>query len=196
MITKRFTLSLSLLTVLGGLATVQADCQLYTDHDYTGMSINMPSGQQINALGKNWNDQISSVHLSNGSSLIAYLHVDFAGDQREFSANTRYVGDLWNDQISSLKCTNPDAADRCKLGYVWREASPSDHVCVLPKTRSDTTQENALAPERRNPSGGAYGADTCRQGYVWREAFAGDHVCVTPASRARAAQDNAANAKG
>lgn len=45
MTTKRFTLPFSLLTALGGLTTVQVDCQLYTDNDYTGISINISSGQ-------------------------------------------------------------------------------------------------------------------------------------------------------
>ena len=82
--------------------------------------------------------------------------------------------------------------DRCLQGYVWREAQPSDHVCVTPPVRQETKNENGLAASRRNPNGGPYGPDTCKQGFVWREAYAGDHVCVPVASRTRAAQDNAA----
>jgi hypothetical protein len=81
--------------------------------------------------------------------------------------------------------------DRCLQGFVWREASPSDHVCVTPAVRSETRDENTLAASRR-AGGGAFGPDTCRQGFVWREAFSNDHVCVPPASRSRAAADNAA----
>lgn len=80
--------------------------------------------------------------------------------------------------------------DRCIQGFVWREARPSDHVCVTGQIRSETAQENALAASRRNPAGGPFGADTCKQGFVWREAFAGDHVCVPGASRTRAQADN------
>jgi hypothetical protein len=82
-------------------------------------------------------------------------------------------------------------SDTCNQGYVWREASPADHVCVAPAVRSQTTQENSSAGQRRDPNG-PYGPDTCVQGYVWREAFSGDHVCVTPASRDQATKDNAA----
>jgi hypothetical protein len=84
--------------------------------------------------------------------------------------------------------------DRCLQGFVWREASPSDHVCVTPAVRSETRDENAQAASRREPGGGPFGPDTCRQGFVWREAFPNDHVCVPPASRSRAAADNAAAA--
>jgi len=84
----------------------------------------------------------------------------------------------------------PAAADACAQGYVWREATPADHVCVSPETRSQTAEENRAASTRRNPGGGPYGPDTCLQGFVWRDAFDGDHVCVTPESRARAAKDN------
>ncbi len=85
-----------------------------------------------------------------------------------------------------------EIAGRCLMGYVWREANPSDRVCVTGAVREETRQENALAASRRNPAGGAYGPNTCLQGFVWREAFAGDQVCVPVPSRTRAANDNAA----
>jgi len=81
-------------------------------------------------------------------------------------------------------------SDRCRSGWVWREARSSDHVCVTTETRQQTATENASAAERRNPNGGPQGRDTCLEGYVWREAFGGDHVCVTVESRNQAAEDN------
>jgi hypothetical protein len=84
----------------------------------------------------------------------------------------------------------PPQTDICRQGYVWREASPADHVCVPPETRTGTAEENQLADTRRSPTGGPYGPDTCVQGYVWRDAFAGDHVCVGVESRDRASTDN------
>jgi hypothetical protein len=83
----------------------------------------------------------------------------------------------------------PFGPDTCKQGYVWREAIPSDHVCVPPATRSQTAFDNSQAASRRNPTG-PFGSDTCIQGYVWREAFPNDHVCVPPATRSQAAFDN------
>lgn len=79
----------------------------------------------------------------------------------------------------------------CLPGFVWREASPTDHVCVTGATRDQTRNDNNLANQRRSPTGGAYGPDTCLPGFVWREAFAGDHVCVLGATRTQAAADNA-----
>ncbi len=78
----------------------------------------------------------------------------------------------------------------CAQGYVWREASSIDRVCVVPATRTQTAQDNAAAIRRAG--GGSYGPDTCKQGFVWREAYPDDHVCVTPAIRSQAANDNAA----
>ena len=86
--------------------------------------------------------------------------------------------------------------DTCLLPYVWREASPADHVCVTVETRSQAAYDNSQAAARRDPNGGAYGPDTCLFGYVWREAFSGDHVCVTGETRSQAAYDNSqANAR-
>ncbi len=80
--------------------------------------------------------------------------------------------------------------DTCLLPYVWREASPADHVCVTGETRSQAAYDNSQADARRNPYGGPYGPDTCLFGYVWREAFPGDHVCVSSETRSQAAYDN------
>jgi hypothetical protein len=74
----------------------------------------------------------------------------------------------------------------CAQGYVWREASSTDRVCVTPATRTETAADNALAGARHEPN-----STTCIQGYVWREAYLGDVVCVTPATRAQAKTDNA-----
>ena len=85
----------------------------------------------------------------------------------------------------------PYGPDTCAQGYVWREAIPSDHVCVTPDVRSRTQQENSAAPGLRDPNG-AYGSNSCKQGYVWRNAFNGDAVCVTPNIRDEVAAENAA----
>lgn len=85
----------------------------------------------------------------------------------------------------------PYGPDTCIAGFVWREAIPSDHVCVTPDVRDRTQQENGSAAERRDPTG-AYGSNSCKQGFVWREAFDGDAVCVTPDIRSATKADNAA----
>jgi hypothetical protein len=96
------------------------------------------------------------------------------------------------EAVPPKKCGDdlPYGVNQCVQGYVWREASANDVVCVPGQTRAETRQENALAAERRSPTGGPYGPDTCKQGFVWREAFPNDHVCVPPSSRSRAAEDN------
>ncbi|MFJ8787933.1 hypothetical protein [Streptomyces sp. NPDC102462] len=101
--------------------------------------------------------------------------------------------------VTGLLATGPQASAAdlpygpysCVNGYVWREAVPSDLVCVTPQIRSQTATENSLAASRREPDGGTYGPDTCKQGYVWRETSPADHVCVPPAARDQARADNA-----
>ncbi|WP_338254139.1 hypothetical protein [Dictyobacter halimunensis] len=107
------------------------------------------------------------------------------------SVGSVHAQDLQGHNVSSITISNPGpyGPDTCKQGYVWREAIPSDHVCVTPDQRTRVAQDNAAAVSRRNPTG-PYGSDTCVQGYVWREAFTNDHVCVTPDERSRAAYDN------
>lgn len=82
-------------------------------------------------------------------------------------------------------------ATRCLMGFVWREATPQDRVCVAGSTRARTRSENRTAASRRNPAGGPFGPDTCLQGYVWRGATVDDRVCVLGSSRDAARADNA-----
>lgn len=77
----------------------------------------------------------------------------------------------------------------CVNGFVWREATDRDLVCVPPPARDRVGAENRAAGQRR-AGGGAYGPDTCKPGFVWRETDPGDHVCVPPASRDLARQEN------
>ena len=90
---------------------------------------------------------------------------------------------------NSNKKKLPYGPDTCKSGFVWRDAIPGDHVCVVPARRSAAANENAIAGSRVDPTG-PYGPNTCKPGFVWREAYSGDVVCVTPARRTEVKQEN------
>jgi hypothetical protein len=92
---------------------------------------------------------------------------------------------------ASMRASCEFGIDTCKQGFVWRDAFPGDHVCVLPATRDQAAIDNGLAASRRSPNGGPFGPDTCKMGFVWREASPTDHVCVPGATRSQAAADNA-----
>ena len=77
------------------------------------------------------------------------------------------------------------AAALCKNGFVWRDATNGDAVCVTPADRAEAKAQNANAANNINPHG-PNGPKGCRTGYVWREAFGGDVVCVTPFERQKA----------
>ena len=78
----------------------------------------------------------------------------------------------------------------CLDGYVWRQATPRDHVCVTPEVRAQTAQDNRLAPSRASATSTTFGPDLCAPGHVWRDAVPGDHVCVTPATWQQVHDDN------
>src|SRR3954449_13261230 len=73
--------------------------------------------------------------------------------------------------------------DTCTPTNVWREATPTDHVCVDPTTRFFVQQDNEQPTRFRSPNGGEFGPDTCQQRYVWREATPTDPLCVAPTVR-------------
>ena len=92
--------------------------------------------------------------------------------------------------LGALASSAAVADDTCRQGYVWREATPQDHVCVTPGTRAQTRDDNAHAADRISRTDHRYGPDTCVQGYVWREATPDDYVCVTSGTRSQARDDN------
>jgi hypothetical protein len=84
---------------------------------------------------------------------------------------------------ASYTTVGDSGPETCGKGYVWRDAGPNDHVCVVPPERDKARAQNGSAAAHRQAGGGAYGPNTCAQGFVWREAFAGDQVCVIPDDR-------------
>ena len=104
-------------------------------------------------------------------------------------------GDPGSGSGTTPPCSGPSCtgvSGTCKDGFVYREAGPSDNVCVPPAVHTQAQADNAAAGSRL--ATGTYGADTCAQGYVWREAFTSDHVCVLPAVHTQAQSDNSAAA--
>jgi hypothetical protein len=72
----------------------------------------------------------------------------------------------------------------CRDGFVWREATTDDHVCVTPEERSAARDQNDAQTGRLKDDG------TCVDGFVWREATPDDHACVTPDERDAARAQN------
>ncbi|HSX63007.1 MAG TPA: hypothetical protein VLF18_22705 [Tahibacter sp.] len=186
----------------GGPAVAPESCDYYEHAEFGGDRRNIRLGVNRKYVGDAWNDRISAIACADRCELTAFEHRDFAGASRRFAGGgaAQYVGSAWNDRISSLfvACDRESTQsndcnwgpDTCAQGYVWREASPQDHVCVTPDVRDRTRAENGAAASRVAGHGHS-GPNTCHPGFVWREAFAGDLVCVPPDSRERARVDNA-----
>jgi len=78
------------------------------------------------------------------------------------------------------------SAFTCKPPFVWREARPTDLVCVTVNSRTTVADENRNAAQGVEPGA----APNCRSGLVWREAFSGDIVCVSPQRREQVREEN------
>ncbi|PID46929.1 MAG: hypothetical protein CSB47_01740 [Proteobacteria bacterium] len=108
---------LTILLSLLGISVAQADCRVYEHINYGGAAFSMAPGRNISHIGSWWNDRISSIKVNKSCKLIAYQHINYAGDKRVFTANTSFVGNLWNDQISSLRCQCPEPPRPACLMY-------------------------------------------------------------------------------
>src|SRR5512132_3843764 len=77
----------------------------------------------------------------------------FPGDHVCVTPATRAQADYDNRHASERIDENaPGGAiyggNTCLPGYVWREARPSDLVCVTPETRAQTKYDNSQAKNR------------------------------------------------
>ena len=127
-------------------------CRFYEHRDYGGYHFDINSNHDYSWMGGAWNDQISSFACSARCTATIFEDRDFGGASVTWGGYIEYVGSFWNDRTSSIKiaCSAAQAPepsgpftgrvhptrmhyDRCKSGFVWREARPSDHVCVPPK---------------------------------------------------------------
>jgi len=82
----------------------------------------------------------------------------------------------------------PAPAYQCVPGFVWREATKWDRVCVLPAARDRVAAENRIAPSLREGRGN----NQCNLPYFARSAVAGDTACVALQARALAVSENEA----
>ena len=147
---------------------------LADDEDYevaVGTKKGLPAGLTLNRL----TGALSGTARTDGNQIFQTLMV---------------VSDASGADVASVWVNLAIGPNTCKEGYVWRQASQSDFVCVTGETRAQAQDDNSQADARRNPDGGPYGPDTCFEGFVWRNAFPGDHVCVTGETREQAAEDN------
>ena len=104
----------------------------------------------------------------------------------------------WAPTYSAFTQTYPLHAgpDTCAPPFVWREAFPSDQVCVESHRRTQVATDNAQAQSRRQytctpPNCTFTAPDTCKVPFVWRQARPDDHVCVPVPERSKVAEENA-----
>ena len=110
----------------------------------------------------------------------------------------------WSEVYPASTAPPPDPRT-CVSGYVWREVTSDDLVCVSPDERdvqipNDEEQHAARARRRFDPSSCPLNNPKSRKCYVtecippflFRAATPGDKVCVTPERAQQVAADNAA----
>jgi hypothetical protein len=114
----------------------------------------------------------------------------------DFTVSVRRVGNVQNPrpdqqcaEVEALGVPSDLTAETCAEGFVWREATAADKVCVTRRRRE--------AVARANASGTQMG--TCPEGQVHRLAAEprlgvarADLICVSPAERNLVREENAA----
>jgi hypothetical protein len=111
----------------------------------------------------------------------------------DFTVRVRRVGRVQNPEpdtqcieVAALGVPSDLNPETCAEGFVWREATPEDKVCVTRRRREAVASANASGRRMR----------TCPSGQVHRLAASrpgdSDILCVSPAERALVREENAA----
>lgn len=114
-------------------------------------------------------------------------------------------GNCWGWSTVYFASTIAPDPRLCVSGFVWREVTPEDLVCVTPDERdnqipNDDSQHSARSQRRFDPNSCLLTAPKSRKCYVteciapfvWRMATAADKTCVPPERAEQVAADNAA----
>ena len=89
-------------------------CVAFDGESLTGRSLNLEPGANFPALGRRWNDRISSAQCSRGCVMAVFTDENFAGRSGRVEGRANSLGGRFNDRISSLKvaCRAEEPAQR------------------------------------------------------------------------------------
>lgn len=129
-------IAIGLLTVSLSLPSSALAQSAYEAIDYGGDSIGLGD---INWVGDNWNDRISSVTVDQGWKVILYEHIYYGGASLELAASTADLSDIpgpgpdgtWNDVASSLRYM-PISTSVDSYTYVINGTSDSNPSWIQP----------------------------------------------------------------
>ena len=75
----------------------------YKDVNYRGDYFCVRTGENVDAVPDDMNDEISSVRIFGRVEVTVYKDVRFDGRSSRFDADVRNLGERWNDQVSSIR---------------------------------------------------------------------------------------------
>lgn len=81
-------------------------CAYFENANFTGRRVDVRAEANVEWLGREWSDRISSVACHSGCRLLGYEHVNYGGARRSFSGAVAAAGPL-DEKISALRviCT-------------------------------------------------------------------------------------------
>ena len=86
---------------------------IYKDSNYGGNAQSLREGSYASMSNLSvGNDQVSSLKVYSGYSVIAYIDASYQGGFRVFQGDVSYVGNDFNDKISSLKVVKASSAEK------------------------------------------------------------------------------------
>jgi hypothetical protein len=131
-----------------GKIKITLDVEVNSSSGSTTIKVQNPNGETLDdmtaiATGGNPERKVKTIELPTGTPTILEIST--------FGSYPRYRIKVEGDWTQLASTDKPYGADTCKQGYVWREATPSDRVCVTPQVRAQTAEDNRRAAERRVP---------------------------------------------
>lgn len=106
------------------LAQAEECAVMYEHARFEGQSAPVDAGENVDWVGDEWNDMISSFKVGSGCSLTVYEHSKYEGASKTYTSSSNFVGDDWNDQISSFTCSCGEKA----CGAIYEHANYEGQV--------------------------------------------------------------------
>ena len=88
-------------------------CVYFQQADFQGARGLIMEHEDLDLLGRRWDNQISSIHCAASCRLNAWDEDHYDGETTRLSGSVRALGDEWNDRISSMavRCRESESAE-------------------------------------------------------------------------------------
>jgi hypothetical protein len=98
---------------------------IYQHHNYGGKSRCFDAGAEVSNVGKDWNDEMTSIRIEGPVNVTIFEHSNWGGRNANYTSSTPNVGKGWNDKLTGIKVLNNAGGGSVRFAALKPNLPPS-----------------------------------------------------------------------